>query len=299
MGFAISYNYSHPGRCSSCIREISSAIRDGRDDRTQNGRITLNSRTPQAIYNNLQVGQSNMTHQFAKKMELKANKIAEEFEDSIYGVKCWYSAARLFDQGAKIAFIGINPGGGGDDHSQRDKDRGYLEKLYEDPNYNSWLDESWSDEPLGEAGRQLKGHQFSAQRVFEILYGDDWEKVFRNTACFNVTPFRTPNINQLPREAWEASIPWFHQVIEHLKPKLIICNGNSEGRSPWGALRSIYSIDDVSKTTLYGVASLKQGIIQSAPLKNTRILALPHLTRFGNRNLFTELEKQRHTWDLP
>ena len=234
------------------------------------------------------------THQFAKEMELRANKIAEEFEDSIYGVKCWYSATRLFDERAQIAFIGINPGGGDHFHSQQDKDNEYLEKPYNDPNFNSWLDESWGGKPLGGSV-----HQLSAQRVFKILYGDDWEKVLRNTACFNVTPFRTPNINRLPREAWEASIPWFQQVLEHLKPKLIICNGNSEGRSPWSVLGENYTLGDKDKIHIKGVSSIKQGIIQSAPLKDTKILALPHLSRFGNRDLFAELEKQRHTWNLP
>ena len=226
------------------------------------------------------------THQFAIKMEQEANNIAIPFQDSIYGVKCWYSAARLFNQSAERVFVGINPGGDERSNSKEDIGKG---AAYNDPDFNAWLDERWqSNKPPGE-----DTHQLSAQRVFKILYGDDWEKVFRNTPCFNVTPFRTPNINQLPQEAWEASIPWFQQVLEHVKPKLIICNGNGEGRSPWSVLRSIYSIDDVNKTPLYGVVSLKQGIIQSAPLKDTGILALPHLTRFGNSNLFAELEKQR------
>ena len=234
-----------------------------------------------------------MPHQFAKEMELKANKIAEEFEDSIYGVKCWYNAARLFDQGAKIAFIGINPGGGDHFHSQQDKDNGYLEKPYNDPNFNAWLDESWGGKPPGGSG-----HQLSAQRVFKILYGDDWEKVLRNTACFNVAPFRTGNVNELPSGAWEAAIYWFRQVLEHVKPKLIICNGNSEYLSPWSVLGESYTLGDKNKIHIKGVSSIKQGLIQSGTLKGTTVIALPHLSRFGNRDLFAELEKQRHMWNL-
>ena len=238
-----------------------------------------------------------MTHQFAKKMELKANKIAEEFEDSIYGVKCWYSAARLFDQGAQIAFIGINPGGGDDSHSHQDKDNGYLEKPYKDTNFNSWLNESWGGKPPGSSG-----HQLSAQRVFKILYGDDWKKVLRNTACFNVAPFRTGNVDELPSGAWEAATYWFKQVIEHVKPKLIICNGNGEGLSPWSVISDKYKLDSENRIQIgKAKAYLKQGVIQSAPLKNTRILALPHLSaaKYNHELLFQQLEKQRHKWDLP
>ena len=226
------------------------------------------------------------THQFAIKMEQEANNIAKPFQDSIHGVKCWYTAARLFNQSAERVFVGINPGGDERSNSQEDIGKG---AAYNDPDFNAWLDERWqSNKPPGE-----DTHQLSAQRVFKILYGDEWEKVFRNTPCFNATPFRTPNINRLPKEAWEASIPWFQQVLEHLKPKLIICNGNSERRSPWRVLGESYTLGDKDKIHIKGVSSIKQGIIQSAPLKNTKILALPHLSRFGNRDLFAELEKQR------
>ena len=226
-----------------------------------------------------------MTHQFAIKMEQEANNIAKPFQDSIHGVKPWYTAARLFNQSTERVFVGINPGGDERSNSREDIGKG---PAYDDPNFNAWLDERWqSNKP---PGKDI--HQLSAQRVFKILYGNDWEKVFRNTPCFNATPFRTPNINQLPREAWEASIPWFQHVIEHLKPKLIICNGNGEDQSPWSVICSIYSIGEMTKTPIQNKISIKQGIIQSAPLKDTRILALPHLRRFGNSNLFAELEKQ-------
>ena len=232
------------------------------------------------------------THQFAIKMEQEANNIAIPFQDSIHGVKPWYTAARLFNQSAERVFVGINPGGDERSNSQENIGKG---AAYNDPDFNAWLDERWqSNKPPGE-----DIHQLRAQRVFKILYGDDWEKVFRNTPCFNVTPFRTPNINQLPQEAWEASIPWFQQVLEHVNPKLIICNGNGEGRSPWSVLDESYTLGDKDKIHIKGVSSIKQGVIQSAPLKDTKILALPHLSRFGNRDLFAELENQRHTWNLP
>ena len=179
-----------------------------------------------------------MSSEFARRMEVEAEKIAEPFQDYIHGVKCWDSTTRLFDQGATRALITTHPGGGEEAHLQ-DLCKGYLHIPYTNQDFNAYLDEGWEGSPPGKHSGQT-----SVQRVFEAMYGDAWEKTFRNTACFKVLPFRIRNIKALPSKAQCATTPWFQEVLEHVKPRLIICNGNMEnGLSPWSIIRKIYSIE--------------------------------------------------------
>ena len=221
---------------------------------------------------------------FAYEMQNEAERLAKPFEDQIHGVKCWFSAAHLFDVPAERVFVTINPGGASA-NDRRDR-----EHPFEVPDYNAWLDEDWS-------GNGSKGpeHQRRVRRVFELLYGCDGENVLRVTPCFPVAPFRTPSFKHLPKLAWESALAWFTRVIEHLEPQVIICNGNGEGlSSPWGVLRDRYSIAKIRKTHLAGTLSLKEGVVTSGSLGEAKILAFPHLTR-AIRNpdrLYEELEKR-------
>ena len=230
-----------------------------------------------------------MASGFARKMEIEAENIAKPFEDSIYGVACWSSAARLFDEGAERVFIGTNPGGDEKDHRDA-KRKGYHQMRYRSHNFNAWLDEGWRGSVPGQ-----RANQRNVQQVFQAMYGNkEWEKVLRNTACFEVAPFRTPEIKAMPLEAWDIAIPWFQKVLEHVKPRLIICNGNGERQSPWSVLGEIYSLRDKNKTRVEGVASIKQAVIRHGILKDTRIVALPHLSRFGrSKRLLSKLKELR------
>lgn len=231
-----------------------------------------------------------MTTGFARKMEIEAENIAKPFKDSIYGVACWSSAARLFDEGAERVFIGTNPGGDEKDH-QDAKRKGYHQMRYQSHNFNAWLDEAWRKSPTGHSNNQL-----SVRHLFKAMYGDAWEKTLRNTACFEVAPFRVPKIRELPDEAWRAAIPWFQEVLEHVKPKLIICNGSGEDMSPWSVLSELYGIR-YGKRTQIGKASayMKEGNIQSGNLQGVRVIGIPHLSgaRYNHQLLFAELQKLR------
>lgn len=231
-----------------------------------------------------------MNSKFARRMEIEAEKIAEPFQDYIYGVRCWSSAVRLFGQGAERAFIGTNPGGDEKDH-RHEKRIGYQQMPYLNPNFNAWLDEAWRNSPTGESNNQR-----SVRHLFKAMYGDAWEKTLRNTACFEVAPFRAPKASELPSEAWSAAMPWFQQVLEHVKPRLIICNGNGEDRSPWSVLSELYGID-YGKTTRIGKASayMKEGNIQSGKLQGVKVIGIPHLSgaKYNHNLLFAKLQKLR------
>ena len=226
-----------------------------------------------------------MSENFAREMQQEAIRLAEPFGDQIHGVKCWYSAAHLFESPAERVFVSINPGGA------VANDRRDHAIPFENPEYNAWIDEDWSG-----PGSRGPEHQRRVLRVFEALYGpQNGKNVLRATPCFPVAPFRTRSFKDLPLPAWQMAIPWFSSVIEHLEPGVIICNGNGEGSSsPWGVLREIYCVRNITKTPLIGVFSLKEGSIMEGRLAGTKIIAFPHLTgalRSPNR-LYEELEKR-------
>ena len=223
-----------------------------------------------------------MSFEFARRMQREAEQAARRFENDIYGIKPWYSYAGLFDGPATMAFIGAQPGGG-PESMELDRQHRNLQRVYTEPGYNSWLDDTWE-------GEKTQGR---ACRAFKAMYGNDWEQVLRDTSCFNVAPFRAHSTDDLPRPAWEYAQGWFKRVIEHLRPQLIVCNGNGGGRSrsPWTSINRLYSIDSDTPIPVQGRASLKIGAVESGPIAGARIVGLPNLSRFGPAQLFHELQR--------
>ena len=234
-----------------------------------------------------------MSLKFARQMERNAQDLARDFETQIDGIKPWYSYAGLFDRPATRVFIGLNPGGSS---VSEDLDVEYRSAVHKNLRYCSWVDEAWERRggglyPVGDSPLQNR-----AQRAFRVMYEEGWEDVLRNTPCFNVVPFRTRRGADLPQRAWNAATVWFQEVLEHLRPNLIICNGNSAGRSPWSALAKYRIEPDASgdiPTRPGAGAYIKIGKAASSPLAGTTILALPHLSTFGGDDLFRELRKLR------
>ena len=103
---------------------------------------------------------------------------------NVHGFKCWYCDARLIEDGAKLAFIGVNPTGDQHDAAHDKKER-YLDAPYEkrDPLWNAWLDEEWPD------GNPYHPYQERVHRLFKEMCGSGWKPILRSTACFNVCPF--------------------------------------------------------------------------------------------------------------
>ena len=223
-------------------------------------------------------------------MEREAKRTARRFTDDIYGIKPWYSYAGLFDGPATRVFVGAQPGGG-PESQELDRQYRILEHVYTDTGYNSWLDEIWE----GASVRGATAQQGRARRVFKSMYGnDDWEQVLRKTPCFNVAPFRTPRTDDLPEPAWEYAQDWFQRVLENLRPRLIICNGNGGGRSPWTVVEELYSIQSDEPIAVQGrAASLKVGTLVTGPMAEAKIVGLPNISRFGPRQLFSRLERMR------
>lgn len=213
-----------------------------------------------------------VTHEF----EQQARDIydrAEERGEAVYGISPWYCAARLIEHGAKVTFIGANPGGGA--KSQEDDERvGRLDRPYEDRRYNAWLDDThW------EAGGA--SHQLRVLEAFRLFFGSSQgESVLRKSACLNVVPVRSVTTAELSSTTWSSGVEWIADVLRHVSPEIVVCNGNGRGRSPWSALDSVGSgITEVELRDVYGTFKLKRGQILDGELKGTIVIGLPHLGR--------------------
>lgn len=205
-------------------------------------------------------------------------------------MKPWFSAPCLFESRAARVFLAVNPGG---EPSVREVP---YRQLTHDCNaegcrqkrFNAWLDESWEGEPAGKMQNQI-----AVRSAFQALYGErKGATTLRSTPCFEVCPLRTANADKLPKEVWQQSIEWCQVVLERLRPRLVICNGNAEkGFSPWAAVCQMYKVETDGKQHLFNSASLKTGRIVTGPLTDAQVLGIPHLSRFGSGLVYRALHE--------
>ena len=95
-------------------------------------------------------------------------------------------------------------------------------------------------------------------------------KIFSEaTPCLNVVPFRTPSREKLPCGAWGVAQPWFRQVLRHLQPDLIICNGNGESKeaSAWAALKEFNTITAQKPIHTTDKGRIKYGHVHFRPIE--------------------------------
>ena len=227
-----------------------------------------------------------MSHAKVCQLEAQARAIADHWPDYDADFKYWYNPRCLFESPAKRVFVGINPRREGD--SWKKENHAYLDYGCDGKIHNEWIDGEWAGE-----GPE---HQRLARVVFEELYGcENWESKLRRTPCFNVMPLRSRGANDIRDKAWSKAVDWFKDVLLHLKPKTIICNGNSEGyrgkpgKSPWVAVRSEFDVETLCRmpyTANQGQndreVAVKVDRITNGALEGTIVLGLPQLTWFGS-----------------
>ena len=166
-----------------------------------------------------------MTYEFARQMEREAVRIAQQGGYTL-GVKPFHSYAGLFEKITKKVFVGLAPGGR-EKSVQLDQHHRHLERVYEDPGHNSYLDEKWEtriggEYPIGEAPLQR-----NLLRVFEEIYGGGAEQEIRKTPCFNVVPFRA-NVTRMNAGDLRQALEWARQLLDRLSQKLVICYSGSK-----------------------------------------------------------------------
>ena len=223
---------------------------------------------------------------FTDRMECKAKDIADTMKHMKNGwkpkvncrtnVKPWYSSLSMFKPGVDIVLIGANPAGN-PDVPPPDSDVDAYEKNLNSHGFNAYLDESWKGLQAGKETLQR-----GVRTVFAALtlHGDETagDALLRNSACFNVCPLRTENINQIPKAVWRLSEEWCMEVLRYLNPGLIICNGISKQ----SALSTVNGPDqnvELIHLEPLGSGCVRYGLIGGAgPLAGCGILGIHHLS---------------------
>ena len=201
----------------------------------------------------------------------------------------WFSAPCLFEQPADSVFMATHPGGAptGEEPPYQQTEHDCVVEDCDARRFNSWLDEPWGDPP-GEAQNQV-----AVLNAFKAMFGDaNGESVLRDTPCFEVCPLRISRTRDLPDDVWIASMSWSAGVLEHLRPKTIICNGNqADWHSPWSAVKRIYGVEETASRPLSPGATLRQGIVLSGELKGSQVIGIPSLSRYGTGKVFDALRE--------
>lgn len=253
---------------------------------------------------------------FTHDKELEAVAIGRKFKDrfpsrnlaNVIGndARIWNNPRWMFDDPAPggIVLVGVHIGG----------TLGVVGSSYDGP------DEAWHrclrtlstpDAPCNEwvcGGWDAEGTRAQAKVLlaFNSLFGQGrGREVLLATPSFDACPIRANEADQIPAEIWSESKAWFYSVLEYLQPSLIICNRNTEpggnAKSAWAALlqnRSFRVRPTVPYAPIHGTGRLKQAEIEAGPLTGTKIIGLPHLTRFGTYRLWDELATLGTSWGL-
>lgn len=224
-----------------------------------------------------------MSHTKVCQLEARARGIADYWPGYDADFKYWYNPRCLYKSPAKRVFVGVFPRREGDSWKRESLD--YLDYSCEGEIYNEWIDGDWrGDGPT---------HQARAQTVFKRLYGGvDWESKLRAAPSFNVIPLRSCSVEDIPGAAWYKAAEWFLQVLDHLRPQLIICNGNGK-RSAWGILKpsEIWSAQVGNAN-----ANLRLGEVTLASGHHARVIGMPLLSgaRYGRDDLFELIRRNKN-----
>ena len=121
--------------------------------------------------------------------------------------------------------------------------------------------------------------------------------MLREAACLNVLPVRSVGTADPSQRTWLEGVEWVTQVLMHVAPEIVVCNGNGGGRSPWSALDSVGSgIAEVEYKDVYGTFRLKRGQIGDPNLKGATVIGLPHL---GRMRSIDRLRDAAADWSFP
>ena len=228
--------------------------------------------------------------------DLRDGMISRRYEHFSYNdeIAPWYNPACLFKPGTRRVLIAPRPFGFGyrppmpyvpDDHDC--KAMGCDERVM-----NELIDYSWGCRAPGHDLRQIY-----ARLLFVELYGiDGWEATLRGTPCFNLYPIRDYDLNELPGEVWDATIEWCKEVLDHLRPKTIICIGTDGRRTPWTALDRMLGLRQVGSRPISGSLVIKTATVYRSSLFAAEVIAFPDTTSYA---LMNELANDLGTGTVP
>ena len=226
---------------------------------------------------------------FLEKMADEAKDLEDRLSSKDHWAKPYYSDLHVFKPGVPRVFIGLNPGGDGGSKKYYEADDSERKMRSGDmPYFNAYLDENWGNSKRALRGRGQAPLQIAAQRVFQAMYGDDWENILRNTPCFNLAPICSKGSPHTKlRRIWKDCVLWGVELIRYLKPQSIILFTNGKTNTPWAALRSEFGSTDCPELPVDSGLnkSLKQAVLVRHPLMDIPVLGLPHLTSGMNEQV--------------
>ena len=190
-------------------------------------------------------------------------------------MKPWYSSLSAFKPDVDVVLIGANPAGDPQNPPPDSAVVAYKDNLARD-NYNAYLDESWKGLPNGEEALQR-----GVRTAFYALTGDKdaGDALLRKSVCFNVCPVRTKETGQIPVAVWKRSEEWCMEVLQHLNPRLIICNGIGK-RSPLSCVNGPEDAVELRHLEPFGSGCVRYGRINgNGPRAQCGVLGIPHLSR--------------------
>lgn len=244
---------------------------------------------------------------FTHDKELEAAAIGRKFKDSFAAknpddaigndARIWNNPRWMFDNPipGKPVLVGVHIGGTpavvGSAYAGPDENWHRCLRTLSNPDApcNEWVCGRWDVEGTRAQAKVLL--------AFNSLFGQGrGREVLLETPSFDACPVRVNEADQIPAEVWAECKAWFYSVLEHLQPSLIICNRNTEpggnAKSAWAALlqnRSFQVRPKKPYTPIHGTGRFKQADITAGLLAGTKIIGLPHLTRFGTYRLWDAL----------
>jgi hypothetical protein len=162
-------------------------------------------------------------------------------------------------QGARVAFIGLNPGGSSEDSSHGE----FSMKVG-----SAYRDESWAGRKPGESKLQKQ-----VLALFERL-GEAPENVLSG----NLVPFRSPDWDSLkePRSAIKFGEELWSTVLQNAQPSLVVTMGSQASESVCRLLQ----VQNIRRLELgWGNITASRGKFSGGTF-----IGLPHLSRFGIMN---------------
>ena len=183
-----------------------------------------------------------------------------------------------------IYTLGLNPGG-----TPTDETIFQLEDMtffQNNPNWSEYLSEKWKSKNgqygPGEAPLQGRVREVLGFILKEIGREPKIEKTFATNLYF----FRSPDGKMLQKYGRGNYDCWkYHErFLEIIRPKIIVCIGNSRSFSPFSELANRYKINLPSTNIkpLYGTFWLKSFFLErpSWDREKVLVLGLPHFSRF-------------------
>lgn len=213
-----------------------------------------------------------MSEYYSRKMEGLFDKLVLEIEDEYrrlglsLGWRFLTCGRRNLSPKTEVLFLTLNPGGSINrpDHPSSSCEDG-----------SAYLVESWSGATPGQSKLQTQ-----VQALFKLIDTD-----VETALSGQLVPFRSPSWSELPQqtECLEFGKRLWTEIIGYVRPSLIIAMGKSQLRP---VLRDICGEPEESQDILVEWGSISAGLDL---YPGTRVVSLPHLSRFG---IMTRVQSQ-------